>query len=157
MNREIISFAVGVSLMGGKFGALLLKFKLKDQNELLTAWAKPHMTRLMQALAEYHDYIQQVDAPCNPDSVENTIRSESPLISQDEITNLPVSAIVNQIQGHVRANHNMEITIGLGKSDDKATLTLSPNGCEWLLGFIANTLNNFSEDGDVIIPSGIPN
>lgn len=159
MKKNVLSFAVGAALKNGQFAALLLKFRFTDHSEQLTAWPKPQLAKLFHALSEYYAYLQYTDTTENADDIENVIRTHTPTISQDEASNPPVSAVVTAITAHVRKTGDMELTLHLGKPEEKfeSILVITPHHREWLQGYIGNTLNEFDENGFLFQPEGMAN
>ncbi len=156
MPKVLRSFAVGASLNQGTFLAFLLKLRFEDGSETITAWAKPQIPVLLKMLLEYQQYLHQVAAHLDPDSIEKTIRGEAPNLSLAEIENLPVHAVVETATGHVQKDNILAISIKRAKQEQTEVFHVMPNQCEWLIGFTANTLNEFSEDGELGVPNGQP-
>ena len=154
MKKVLRSFAVGGSLNKGTFLAFLLKLKFEDGSEMLTAWAKPQIPVLFQILLEYQQYLHHVGVHLDPDSIEKTIRAEAPTLSLAEIENLPVQAVVETATGHVQKDNVLAVSIKRAKQEGTEVFLVAPNQCEWLIGFIANTLNEFGENGELSVPTG---
>lgn len=156
MDKVLRSFAVGASLHQGTFLAFLLKLRFEDGSETLTAWAKPQIPVLMQMLLEYQQCLQRAAAHPDPDSIEKIIRGEAPSLSLAEIENLPAQAVVETAKGHVQKDHVLVVSIKRATLEQTETFLVMPNQCEWLIGFTANTLNEFSETGELSVPDGKP-
>lgn len=156
MQRAIRSFAVGASVHQGAFLAFLLKLRFEDGGETLTAWPKPQIPVLLRMLLEYQNHLHRVGEHVDPDSIEKTIRSEAPNISVAEIENLPVQSVVESVGGKVRADNILVVSIKRAEQQVPDSILVAPNQCEWLIGFTANTLNEFGEDGGLSVPEGQP-
>lgn len=107
-------------------------------------------------LLEYQQYLHQVGVHLDPDSIEKTIRGEAPSLSLAEIENLPIHAIVETATGHVQKDNVLAVSIKRATQGQTEVFLVMPNQCEWLIGFTANTLNEFSEDGELGVPNGQP-
>ena len=156
MQKAIRSFAVGASVRQGTFLAFLLKFRFEDGGETLTAWTKPQIPVLLRMLLEYQEHLHQVGEHVDPDSIEKTIRSEAPNLSVAEIENLPVQSVVETVEGKVRTDNVLVVSIKRAKQQESDSILVAPNQWEWLIGFTANTLNEFGEDGGLSAPKGKP-
>ena len=158
MIKTVLSFSVGSALRNGEFIALLFKFRFTDQSEQLTAWPQPSIANLFLVLTEYHQYLQQAGIKEDGDSIEKIIRNQAPHISNDEIANLPASAVVNNFKGNLREDHNLELTLLLGnKEKSEINILITPHQREWVMGYMANTMAEFNEDGHIFLPEGLPN
>jgi len=156
MQKTLRSFAVGASVNQGKFLAFLLKLRFEDGSEMLTAWAKNTVPLLLQMLLEYQQHLQRVGQNLDPDSIEKTIRNEAPNLSLAEIEDLPVQACVETVKGHVLESNVLVVSIKRAERKETDIFSVAPNQCEWLIGFTANTLNEFGEDGGISVPEGLP-
>ncbi len=156
MKQTLRSFAVGASVNQGKFLAFLLKLRFEDGSEILTAWAKNRIPLLLQIFLEYQQHLQRVGQILDPDLIEKTIRNEAPSLSLAEIEDLPVQACVETVKGHVLENNVLIVSIKRAERKETDTFSVAPNQCEWLIGFAANTLNEFGENGEISIPEGLP-
>lgn len=156
MQNVLRSFAVGASLNNGVFLALLLKLRFDDGSEMLTAWTKPQISVLIKILLKYQNYLHQSGIYVDSESIENIIHGESPDLSRAEIENLPVQSVIETTTGLVQKDNNLSVSIKRARNEKIEIFLLSPNQCQWLIGFIFNTLNEFSEDGELSLPNGLP-
>jgi hypothetical protein len=154
VENELRSFAVGASLNQGAFMAFLLKLKFEDGRETLTAWEKPQVVALLQMLLEYQKHLHRAAVHLDPDSIEEIVHGQAPKISLSEIESLPVHAVVETAAGHVQSDNVLAVSFKRARQEKTEFFHVVPNQCEWLIGFIANTLNEFSEDGELDVPNG---
>ena len=156
MQKAIRSFAVGACVRQGSFLAFLLKLRFDDGHEILTAWPKPQIPLLLRMLLEYQGHLHQVGGHVDPYSIEKTIRTEAPNLSTAEIENLQIESVVEIVEGKIRTDRILVISIRRAKQQEYDSFLVVPNQCEWLIGFTLNTLNEFDEDGGLSVPEGWP-
>jgi len=152
MPNKIKSLAVGASLHQNKFSAVVLKFLLTNGSFLLASWSSVHAVKLLQIMAEYISYLSQKEIALNGDSAKSIIQKHAPKISQSELESAPPNCVVTEITGHVDAKNNITLTIGFDQVEERVPIVITPEYAEWIVGYVVNTLNEFDESGNILVP-----
>ncbi|WP_196161814.1 hypothetical protein [Reinekea sp. G2M2-21] len=150
----ISSFSIGSTLVKGKFTAIIIKFVFDDKSTLLCSFGRDQIVRLLQALTEYIQYLTVRKVSYDADAHKLILKSNEPGLTQDDVEQPPVSSVVTGVSGVVKRSHDIELAFRFQSSGDEKILVLVPVLSEWLLGYISNTLNEFDEDGNLIVPHG---
>lgn len=156
LKKELRGLAVGVTLKEGKFLALVLKVKFEDHSIETFIWARDKIKYLAQALFEYSNYLQEKGIETDGDAVEQCIKDYAPPFSQEDVEKVQANSVVEKLSGFVNKNHSITLTIKLNNIENEHALVITPNYLEWVIGYVFNTLNEFDEDGDPILPTGSP-
>ena len=154
MSHELLSFSVGACVRQGSFFAFALKLRFKDGRDLFTAWPIPQTEQLMATLLRYGEFLSRVGHPVNSDSLEGVIEPNEPKLRLDEIENVEVKSIVEVLSSEIRDDRVLVVTINRATAEEPDVFLVSPDQCEWLIGYMGNTLVHFETNGDLTVPQG---
>lgn len=153
MSNKIESFVVGASNYQGKFLALVLKFKLANGETLLSSWDTNGCGKLIEAMSEYLDYLDQNNVVQDPDSVEDKMEQDAPALTQAEVELANDDHAIDGMQIKVNQQHELKLALSFMPPSAPAEIILTPHYAEWLYGYVASTMDNYDEEGNPLAAS----
>jgi hypothetical protein len=153
MNKKIASFAPGACVKNGVFLALLLKFKMDDQSDFLTAWPLPLTTKFFQEILEFEGYLRTTNEVFDSGLASVELKRLSPIISKSESEHTPATSVVQEFSTYI-VNNELHITIVRAKQTAPDLVILKAHHAEWLMGFIGATLAEFDQDSALFEQTG---
>ncbi|MDB6060745.1 MAG: hypothetical protein JWM78_848 [Verrucomicrobiaceae bacterium] len=145
MEQNIHSFAVGASLVRGTFAAFLVKFRLDDNNELLTAWSRAQLPGLLRICLDYQQELLSRGVVFNTFPIERILREEAPQFTKRDVEHLPIASIVENVSSVLRSDQKLIFTFKRATVAQPELVVLAPNQCSLLIGSISQVQEEYDD------------
>ncbi len=152
MSPELVSYAIGALTHHNVFLGVIISMRLADGSCLHTGWSFHETATLIRGLDEYKAYLKLKEIEVDQEKAAQTLQRLEPHLDQEEISSTTPEQTVERAGFHVLADHRLQLKLEF--VEQKSEVAVTPGLALCLSDSVADILNEFDDNGLIIVPEG---